>query len=47
MSLFEDSVQRIIFRPKEEVIEGVRTVKEKFYNFYRPGDIINVMKSKR
>jgi hypothetical protein len=48
MRLFVDSVQRIIFRPKkEEVMEGVRTLKEKFCNVYRPGDIINVMKSKR
>ena len=47
MSLFEDSVQRKIFRPKKgEGIEGVRTLKEKFYNFYCPGDIINVMKYK-
>jgi hypothetical protein len=48
LRLFADSVQRIIFRPKkEEVTEGVRTLKEKFCNVYRPGDIINVMKSKR
>jgi hypothetical protein len=47
MRLFADSVQRKIFRPKKEVMEGVRTLKEKFCNVYRPGDIINVMKSKR
>jgi len=33
MRLFADSVQRIIFRPKkEEVMEGVRTLKETFCN---------------
>jgi hypothetical protein len=48
VSLFEDSEQRKIFRPKKgEGMEGVRILKEKFYNFYRPGDIINVMKYKR
>ena len=47
MSLFEDSVQRIIFRPRKGEVIEVRTLKEKFCNFYRPGDIINVIKYKR